>query len=409
MRLQSRMPLICLAGVLAWVGCEQAPPRAEPPPPKVSVAHPEMRDVVDYDDYNGWLDATQTVEVRARVRGHIQSVNFTDGQLVKKDDLLFQLDPRPFEADIGRQQDQTAISKAQLVAAQKEDARLKELLGKGGASQSQYDKAEADALSLTAQVSADEQEIKRQELNLEYSKITAPISGRIGRAMLTAGNLVNAGGSDPLLATIVSVDPIYVYFSVDERALQRYQKERAAQGQNRDPDTALKESQIKIKFGLETDEGFPNEAVMDFADNQVDRTTGTILARAVLPDPTGRFTPGSRVRIRVPTSGKHTVALVPDTAILSDQDKKYLLVLDEKNVVQRRDINPGRLLDDGMRILLPTAQGETVSPNDWIIVLGLQMARINYPVEPVKPSTTQPATQAATPPQSVKLPSWIDS
>jgi RND family efflux transporter MFP subunit len=374
---------------MAAAGCEKPQARVEPPPPKVTVASPQVREMIDYDQYNGWLDAADTVDVRARVRGHIQKIHFTDGQIVKKSDLLIELDPRPFQADLQRQKDQKNVYQSQLVAAQKEEARLKELLTRGGASQSQVDKAEADAKSLDAQLKASDQEIKRAELELEYSRITAAIAGRMGRALMSEGNLVNAGGSDPLLTTIVSIDPVYVYFSVDERALQRYRKERVRQGRSTETG-ALKESQVKIKFGLETDEGFPNEATMDFADNQVDRTTGTILARAVFPDPKGRFTAGSRVRIRVPTSDQHSVALVPDTAILSDQDKKYLLAVDAKNVVQRLDVNPGRLLDDGMRVILPDAKGQTLKSDDRIIVLGLQMARINYPVEPISP-TTQPA------------------
>src|SRR4051812_32034977 len=227
MRFQFQLCLIAAAGLLACApGCEKAAARVEPPPPKVSVAHPEVREVVDYDPYNGWVDAADTVEVRARVKGHIQKIHFTDGQLVKKGDLLIELDPRPFESAVARQKDQKQIFQSQMVAAQKEFARLGELLSKGGASQSQVDKAEADSKSLEAQLQANEQEIVRANLDLEYSRITAPLSGRIGRAMLSEGNLVNAGGSDPVLCTIVSVDPAYIYFSVDERALQRYRKQR---------------------------------------------------------------------------------------------------------------------------------------------------------------------------------------
>ena len=182
--------------------------------------------MIDYDQYNGWLDAADTVEVRARVRGHIDKIHFTDGQIVKKGDLLFELDPRPFEAAVQRQRDLKDISQSQLVAAQKEEARLKELLDPRGASQSQVEKAEADTLTLQAQIKAADQEIVRAGLDLEYSRITAPLAGRISRAMLSVGNLVNAGGSDPVLTTIVSIDPVYIYFSVDERALQRYQQER---------------------------------------------------------------------------------------------------------------------------------------------------------------------------------------
>src|SRR5688572_11505214 len=358
MRSANQLSVIGLAALLAAAaGCEKPQARAEPPPPKVTVASPQIRDMIDTDQYNGWLDAADTVDVRSRVRGHIHKIHFTDGQIVKKNDLLFELDPRPFQADLQRQKDQKDVYQSQHVAAQKEEARLKELLTRGGPSQSQVEKAEADAKSLDAQLKANEQEIKRKDLELEYSRITAPLAGRAGRAMLSEGNLVNAGGSDPLLTTSGSRDPMYVYFSVDERALQRYRKERVRQGQST-ASGALKDSQVKIKFGLETDDGFPNEAVMDFADNQVDRTTGTILARAVFPDPQGRFTAGSRVRIRVPISAQHTVALVPDTAILSDQDKKFLLVVDGKNVVQRLDVNAGRLLDDGMRVILPDAKGQ---------------------------------------------------
>jgi multidrug efflux system membrane fusion protein len=252
------------------------------------------------------------------------------------------------------------------------------------------DKAEADTASLEAQIASSEEEIKRAALDLEYSKITAPISGKISRAMMTEGNLVNAGGSDPVLTTIVSTDPVYVYFSVDERALQRY---RSTHGGTTRPSN-LKDSQIKIKFALETDQGYPYEATLDFADNQVDRTTGTIQCRAVLSDPSGLLTPGSRVRIRVPTSDQHEVTLVPDTAILTDQDEKYLLTLDDKNVVQRRDVKPGRLLDDGSRVILSDDKQAGLSPNDWVVVQGLQMARLNYPVDPIKP-TTQPTTSVS--------------
>jgi len=348
-----------------------------------------MRELTDYDNYNGWIDAVDTVEVRARVRGHIQKIHFTDGQLVKKGDLLFELDPRTFESDIGRAKDQKAIAQAQLVAAQKEYARLKELLTRGGASQSQVDKAEADATALEATVKAEEQEIVRRQLELEYSKITAPLAGRIGRAMLSEGNLVNAGGSDPLLATIVSTDPIYIYFPVDERALQRYQKQRVREGQKNRPST-LKESQIKIRFGLETDEGYPYEATLDFADKTVDRTTGTIVARAVMPDPTGRLTPGSRVRIRVPTSAEHSVVLVSDTAILSDQDKKYVLVVDKKGAVAYREIKLGAL-HGNLRVI---ASG--LSADERIVVNGVQRVRPGQTVRAhMVPMTDDPSSNGS--------------
>jgi multidrug efflux system membrane fusion protein len=388
--------LLISAAVLSIAACE---PAAAPPPaapPKVSVAHPESRDYVEADDYNGWIAADQSVEIRARVSGHLESINFTDGQLVKKDQVLFQLDARPFEADVARANDQLHIYEAQVVAAQKEENRLKELLSKGGSSQSQVDKAEADRISLEAQAEGARHSIDYAKLNLEYARITAPFAGRISDSALSVGNLVNAGGSVPVLTTIVSIDPVYVKFSIDERAMQRYMNMNMQKTEGSEPRSgALKASQFPFQFRLETEQGFPHEGILDFVDNQVDSQTGTINVRGTVPNPQGLFVPGSRVKIRVPLGASRSVALVPDTAILSDQDKRYVLVLDDKNVVQRRDISPGKLLDDGMRIVLPDADGKGLSPDDWIIVLGIQSARINYPVEPIKPTAPTASTMAS--------------
>jgi RND family efflux transporter MFP subunit len=383
--------LVTASWLVAGFGCDAAPPRAEPPPPKVTVAQAVVQELVDYDQYNGWLDATATVDIRSRVRGHVDKVHFTDGQLVEAGQLLFELDPRPFEAEVSRAQDQLRIYQAQTNRALKEEVRVKDMHSKDVASEMELEIAIADARSLEAQSDAQAQEIVRKQLDLSYSKVTAPIAGRIGQALLTPGNLVNAGGSDPIMASIVSVDPIHVYFHVDERSLQRYQKAR-----NREqPAGTIAELKIPMAFGLETDTGYPHPGMLDFADNEVDATTGTVLMRAVVPNPAGRLLPGYRVHVQVPVSEPRQVQLVPDTAILSDQDKKYLLVLDEKNVVQRRDVQPDKLLDDGMRILLAaTGDQPVLGPNERFIVQGLQAARINYAVEPVQPATA-PAASAA--------------
>jgi RND family efflux transporter MFP subunit len=217
---------------------------------------------------------------------------------------------------------------------------------------------------------------------MTYSKITAPISGKISRAMLTEGNLVNAGGSDPLMTTIVALDPIYVYFSVDERALLRYRERnpRAKEDQLK----PLEELQIPFEFGLETDEGFPRKGILDFGDNRIDPGTGTIQVRGKADNPDGTFIPGGRVRVRIAISEPYQALLVPDTAILTDLDKKYLLCLNEQNVVVRRNVRPGKLLPDGMRVVQPTQDADSgVRPEDRVIVLGLQRARLNYPVEPM--------------------------
>ena len=344
------------------------------------MAHPQQRTLVDEDDYNGWLEAAETVDVRSRVRGHIDKIGFTDGQIVKKGDLLFQLDPRPFEAEVGSARDQLRVIEAQKVAADRDYDRMKELVVDGAVSKQEADKSEARALSLAAQVEAAKQDITRKALDVEYARITAPISGRISRAQLTVGNFVNAGGTDPVLTTIVSIDPIFLYFNIDERSLQRYMKtyaERIRQG------TSVKQAKFPFSFGLDSDQGFPNQGVLDFANNRVDSTTGTIQVRGVVANPQGRFVAGSRVRVRIPFGDPYQATLVPDTAILTDQDKKYLFLLNEKNVVYRRDITPGRLLEDGMRVVSAAGKGQEIKLSDWVIVNGLQRARINDPVEPM--------------------------
>ncbi len=397
MRSNLRESSLTLALSLALASCAPERPAAPPPaPPKVTVARPEQRELVDQDDYTGWLDAPETVEVRARVRGHITKVHFEDGQFVKEGDLLFALDKRPFQAEVDRVRDQVLVFEAQKVAADREFTRLRELLSKGGSSQSQVDKAEADAKAFEAQIQAMTQDMVRRKLDVEFCDITAPIGGRISRALLTEGNLVNAGGSDPLLTTIVAIDPIYVYFDIDERALQGYQRLRAGrEGGSEGQQKTMRDRNIAFSFGLDSDAGYPHQGTLNFADNRVDRATGTIQVRGQAPNSGHMFVPGSRVRVRVPVSEPYPALLVPGTAVLSDQDKKYLLVVGEGRNVLRRDVELGKLLDDGMRVILPGRKdGEGLAKDAWVIVLGLQRARVNYPVEPVDASGQPVAVSA---------------
>jgi RND family efflux transporter MFP subunit len=357
--------------------------------PRVTVAHPVVRDLIDEDDYNGWLAAHDTLEVRSRVRGHIQAIHFKDGDIVQKGQLLFELDPRPFQIEVNQALANAKALEAQKAAAEKDVARYTELLKSGGASRQQLEKAQADAQAYDAQIAAKMEEVKRYELDLQYSKITADLAGKISKANLTEGNLVNAGGSDPLLTTIVSIDPIYVDFNVDERAMQHYQ-EIGASRQDKDKQQPLREQEISFHFGLDTEKGFPHEGHLVFADNKYAEGTGTILVRGEAKNPDGRLIPGSRVRVRVPVSDKYAATLVPDTAVNTDQDQKYLLIVGEGNVVKRQGVRLGRLLDDGMRVILEPE----LKSNEWIIVEGMELARLNYPVEPVPESTPTATTSA---------------
>ncbi|TWU30817.1 efflux RND transporter periplasmic adaptor subunit [Novipirellula artificiosorum] len=373
--------------VIVAVGCKTEVQQPAAAPPKVTVGHPVQRELTDEDEFNGLLESPEVVELRARVRGHIQKVHFQDGEMVEQGQLLFELDPRPFQVQIDQTVAQSQALEAQKIAADKIVARYKSLLEQNAASAQELEEAVADAGSFEAQVLAKQEEAKTYQLDLEFSRITAPISGRIGRALLTEGNLVNAGGSDPILTTIVSVNPVYAYFSIDERTLQRYMRARQADGE--ESVVSLRERKIPFRFGLDSDSDFPHEGILEFADNRIDSGTGTVEVRGVVENKQGLFVPGSRVKIRIPAGEPYNAVLIPDTAILSDQDIRYVLVVDDKNVVTRRDITPAKLLDDGLRVILPGRSDEpAITSDDRIIVMGLQRARINYPVEPIQESTS---------------------
>jgi RND family efflux transporter MFP subunit len=370
-----------ISGLLLAIGSagcgrsQSEPP--ESPPPKVSVQHPERRELVDYDEYIGWMQAAKTVDVRARVRGYIQEVNFEDGDIVQKGQVLFTLDPRPFQVMVDESLAQARALDAQKLAAEKTAARNRELVKNGAVSVQELEESEANAASYAARIEAAMQQAEKFKLDLEFSRISAEISGRVSRAKLTEGNLVDIGTSDPVLTTIVAIDPIQIYFDVDERSLQRYQARSKSQPDAASP--SIKQQNIPFFFGRETDQGYPYEGKLDFADNQIDPSTGTIQLRGYAPNPDRLFVPGSRARVRVPVSEGYQATVVPDSAILSDQDRKYLLVVNDENIVVRRDVQLGKRLDDGGRVIL----GESVKPDEWVIVLGLQRARINYAVEPV--------------------------
>ena len=340
-----------LALVVA-AGCNAPPPPA-PEAPKVAVEHPEARELTDYAQFNGRMEASQSVEVRSRVRGHIVKVNFTDGQVVEPGRLLFQLDPREFDATIGRAQDRVDVLAAQKVVADKELARQRKLLIKQATSLEDMEKADADAKSLASQVDAAEHEVTRARLDKEYSEVKAEIGGRIGAANLTEGNLVNAGGSDPLLTTVVAIDPIRVVFNIDERSLYRFAKSRGVEGKGLDDLLAkLKDAKAEFEFGLDSEKGYPHKGLLAFGDNRIDPDTGTLQFYGLVENKDGAYLPGSRVRVRLAVGKPYQALLVPETCILSDQDKRYVLIADEKDgktIAERRNVTLGALAEDARR------------------------------------------------------------
>lgn len=328
---------------------------------------------MEWEEYTGRLDAVETVEVRARVGGYLEKVNFKDGSLVKKGDLLFVIDPRPYKAALGRAQGELARAQARRDLAKNDLARAQRLFEKRVISEEELDTRDKNLRESIAAVQSAQSAVDEAKLNLEFTEVRAPISGRISRELVTEGNLVNDGtGTATLLTTIVSLDPIYVYFEVDEQAYLR-QGARRRTGER----GTLQEAVNPVFVGLADEEGFPHEGRLDFLDNRFDPAVGTIRARAVVDNPDGMLTPGLFARVKLPSSGKFPAVLLDDKAVLTDQDRKYVYVLDADNRAQRRDVKLGRMFD-GLRIVT-----EGLGTDDAVVVHGVQ--KIFFPGMPVSP------------------------
>lgn len=387
-RQPSRIIFIALAlAAPAFSGCAADTSLAPTEPPVVTVAQPLSRSIIDYDQYTGRVEAAQTVEVRARVRGELNKIDFNDGDLVKEGELLFELDPRTYQAALDVANAKKAVAEANKKLANTEYEREYALYVKRSTSARDVEIWAAKKGIALGEVSAAQAEIDRAKLDLEFAKIKAPITGRISRALVTKGNLVNAGGGDTLLTTIVSVDPMYVYFDVDERSLELYKQRRAKELGEK----AKEKPVIPIFMGLVTDgQRFPREGTIDFADNKINPTTGTIRVRGVFPNKDGRLTPGQFARVKVPVGEKYTGLLVTDVAVGIDQGQKYLLIVNDQNKVEYRAVAPGRL-DGDLRVFPP---GAGLKAGEWVIVNGVQRVRPGIEVRPERvamPTRPDPA------------------
>jgi len=363
--------LAAFTGLLALLaqGCKTELPPVQAAPPVVTVSQPVEEEILGYDVYPGRFQAVQSVDIRARVRGYIEKVNFEDGQIVKDDHVLFEIDPRPFQAELKAAESQVAQWQAKLTRAEADVKRYGDLLPKGAASQQDLDRAAAEAEEARAMIRAGGAAVDRANLDLEYAKVTAPISGRISRALITKGNLV---GEESLLTTIVSVDPIFAYFNVNERELLTYKDLAQKQGKTAEN---VKAAKIPVELGLSTDENtFPHAGIIDFADNKSE--TGTTPVRAVVENQSGLLQPGFFCSVRVPMGEKTKGILVPDRAIGTDQDKKYALVVKSDNTVEQRTVKLGRRHGELRQIL------EGLGPEDRIIVNGMQRSRVGGTVDP---------------------------
>jgi multidrug efflux system membrane fusion protein len=374
-----------LMAAIATACSSQADPGAGmPPPPEVSVAQVLNKDVSRWDEFTGRVTAIETVDLRPRVSGYVHQVAYKEGQEVKKGDVLFVIDPRPYKARLSQAEADVERARAEARLAQMQDKRAETLVEAKAISREEFETRRAASTQGNAAVRAAEAALDNARLDLQFATVRSPIDGRAGRALVTEGNLATADTT--LLTTVVSQDPVFVYFESDEQSFLRYQElarkgERAA-------------TQNPVRVGLATEQGYPHEGTVDFVDNQVDPSTGTIRARAVLKNPDRMFTPGLYARVQLQGTGQFKAMLVDDKAVLTDQDRKYVYVLGEKNAATRKDIKLGPMID-GLRVVT-----SGLAPSDKVIVHGVQ--KVFFPGMPVQPKVIAMGAPAPQPQVAMK-------
>jgi RND family efflux transporter MFP subunit len=389
MRLLHCLPRYALSGLLLLItACaQQQPTAAPPPPPKVTVSQPLNREVVEWEEYTGRLEAVESVEVRARVNGYLQSIHFKNGATVKQGDLLFVIDPRPYQAELERAKAELALANARLERASNDLARSQMLVRSRAVSQEEVDTRISDQRQAQESVQAARAMVNATQLNVEFTQVRAPISGRISRNLVSVGNLINGGTTQStLLTTIVSLDPIYCYFEADERSYLKGIR------QLRNGDRANgRAGKQPVYVALADEQGFPHQGSIDFWDNRLDQNTGTITVRAVLSNPDLLLAPGLFARVRVPAGDKYTALMLPPDAVGSDLSQQFVFVVDDQNLVQYRKVTPGPIID-GLRVIRDGLQ-----PDDWVIVKGVQRAKTGAKVDPIKQDNagSQPSPSAA--------------
>ncbi|WMJ68795.1 efflux RND transporter periplasmic adaptor subunit [Stenotrophomonas sp. 24(2023)] len=376
---------ILAAAVLAACSGGHAEEAGMPPPPQVSAAPVLVKQVSQWDEFSGRVEAVQSVELRPRVSGYIDKVNYVEGQEVKKGDVLFTIDARSYQAEYDRARAELARARTQATLARSESDRAARLSEQQAISTETADQRRAASDQAVAAVQAAQAALDAAALNLEFTKVRAPIDGRAGRAIVTAGNLVTAGDTASVLTTLVSLDTVFVYFDADEGTFLRY-AQMARKGER--PSERDSGSALPVKVALSGEEGFPHEGKVDFLDNQVTRSTGTIRVRALMDNRDRQFTPGLFARVQLLGSGQFEAKLIDEKAVLTDQDRKYVYVVDKDGKAQRRDIQLGRSAD-GLRIV---EQG--LAAGDRVIIDGVQ--KVFMPGMPVqaKAVAMQPAPAA---------------
>lgn len=379
---------LAAAMAIGTTACHKPPPQQVRPPAQVTVSQPIQKEITEWDEYPGHLEAVNMVEVRARVSGYLQEVHFQDGAEVKKGDLLFVIDPRPYQAELDRAQAMLTQAQTRLELANNDLERAERLLKSKAISEEEADSRSKAKREAQAAIDSAKASVETAKLNLEYTHINSPIDGHVGRKLMTEGNLVNAGqGQSTLLTTIVSLDPIYCYFEPDERAIQKYRQLARSSAAG-----SLKDGQVICEVALDGEKDFPHKGVLDFMDNQVSPATGTMRVRGVIPNPAPNHVlqPGFFVRVRVPGSAKYPAILITDLAVGADQSQRFVYVVGTNNIAEYRPIKLGPVVD-GMRVVR-----EGVKTDEWVVVNGLMSIRPGAPVNPQKTAPGASPTASAT-------------
>ena len=375
--------LLLLLFPFSFAGCERKAELAATPPMPVTVAKPVQQAVTDFAEFTGVVEAAESVEIRARVEGYLESIRFKPGARVKQGDLLFVIDPKPYQAKVDEAKAELARRQAELINTETILKRKELALQSKAVSELEVVQARADNDVAKAAVQAAQATIQTASLNLSYTKVIAPISGRVSRNMVDVGNLVGAT-ERTLLATIVNDDPVYAYFNVNERDLLQYQ-----QGHESKESPTKQDGKTRVFLGLSGQQGYPFEGRIDYVDNRLDRSTGTIQVRGVFANKDRRLTPGLYARIQVPTGSRDKGLLVPESAVGTDQRGEYLLSVNAQNIVEYKPVTTGSLTGN-LRVI------ETgISAEDRVIVSGLQRAR---PGLAVAPADAPPPSDPGTPP-----------
>jgi RND family efflux transporter MFP subunit len=382
--------LLAIATLVA--SCSERQQQAgAPPPPAVTVAKPVKRTVVDYDEYVGRFTAINAVEVRARVSGYLDKVHFKDGQIVKQGDLLFTIDKRPFQNSLDQARANLVQAQSNLAYTESDYTRGQQLVRDKTITEQTFEQRAQAFRNAKASVANAEAALRQAELDLEFTDLRAPIEGRIGDRRVSPGNLVTGGtsGNTTLLATIVSTDPIYFEFTFDEASYLRYQR-LATTGK----DVASRNAGVQVAIKLIDENDFDHEGRMDFVDNVIDRSTGTIRGRAVFANPKEVFTPGMFARVRVPGTPPYEGLLVPDVAIGTEQARRFVMVIDDQDTARPKYVTLGQVTKDGLRVIK-----DGIGPDDRIVISGLMQAR---PGQKVRPEEPKPSPAPGGSPQASK-------